>query len=160
VKPAGSVRLLIVNCELTEANAFVSQHHRHHRPVIGHRFSLAVVDPTGTVHGVAIIGRPTSRMLDNGWTLEVTRTATDGFPNACSALYSAARRACFALGYRRLITFTLASESGVSLRASGWRVVAESRGGTWSRSARPRVDKHPLQPKLRWEAPAAAKEEP
>lgn len=146
--------LAIEPCDLAEANAFVSQHHRHHRPVPGHKFSLAVADTTGTVRGVAIVGRPVARYLDDGRTLEVVRVATDGCANACSALYGAARRAAFALGYRKLGTYILASEPGVSLRAAGWRLVGEVTGRSWDTPSRPRVDRQPLQDKLRYEAVA------
>ena len=141
----------IVPCSLIDANAFVRQHHRHHQPVPGHKFSLAVVDGDGTLHGVAIVGRPVARMLDDGLTLEVNRVATDGTPNACSALYGACRRAAFALGYQKLVTYTLPSESGSSLRGAGYRLMGEAGGGSWSRPSRERDDDHPLQPKLRWE---------
>ena len=136
---------------LAEANEFVAQHHRHHKPVPGAKFCIAVSEGD-TVHGVAIVGRPVARMLDNGWTLEVNRVATDGARNACSMLYGAAWRAAKALGYRRLITYTLPEEGGASLRASGWRLIGERGGGSWSRGIRPRVDMHPLQAKLLWEA--------
>ena len=81
--------LIITPISLDEANAFVSVHHRHHRPVPGAKFCLAVSE-CDTVHGVAIIGRPVARKLDNGWTLEVNRVCTDGARNACSMLYGAA----------------------------------------------------------------------
>lgn len=142
--------LQVVPVELAEANAFVKQWHRHHQPVPGHKFSLAVTDGD-RICGVAIVGRPVSRRLDDGWTLEVNRTATDGTRNANSCLYGACRRATFALGYRKLITYTLPSESGASLRGAGWRCLGEAGGGSWSRAARPRVDLHPTQRKLRWE---------
>jgi hypothetical protein len=145
-------KLTIVPASLEEANAFVRLHHRHHRPVVGHKFSVAIADEAGKVRGVAIIGRPTARRLDDGMTLEVTRVATDGCPNACSALYGAARRAAFALGFTRVLTFTLDTEPGTSLKAAGWRVVASTPGRSWSVPSRPRVDKHPLQARLRWEA--------
>ena len=145
-------RLTVVPLPLSEANEFVRQHHRHHRPVVGHKFSLGVADESGSVRGVAIVGRPVGRFLDDGWTLEVNRVATDGCPNACSALYGAAWRAAKALGYRRLITYTLNTEPGTSLRAAGWKVIGERGGGSWSRDGRPRVDLHPLQGKLLWEA--------
>jgi hypothetical protein len=141
----------IVPIPLDEANAYVEQHHRHHKPVVGAKFCMACADGE-SVHGVAIVGRPVARGLDDGWTLEVTRVATDGTRNACSMLYGAAWRAAKALGYRKLITYTLASEPGTSLRAAGWSVVGEVRGRSWSCASRPRVDKHPLQDKLRWEA--------
>lgn len=146
-----TARLWVVPCDLADANAFVRQHHRHHQPVPGHKFSLAIADEE-RIRGVAIIGRPVARHLDDGMTLEVTRVATDGAPNACSALYGAARRAAFALGFLRIGTYTLASEPGTSLRAAGWRLVGEVRGRSWDCASRPRVDRHPTQDKLRWEA--------
>jgi len=146
-------KLEIIPCELADANEFVHRTHRHHGKVAGHKFSVAVVDESGQIRGVAIVGRPVARRLDDGWTLEVNRVATDGCPNACSALYGAARRACFALGYKKLITYTLPSEGGGSLRAAGWRLIGEAGGGSWNCKTRPRVDKAPTQVKLRWEVP-------
>lgn len=143
------VTLAVVPVSLDEANAFVREHHRHHKPVPGAKFCVAVADSDAVV-GVAIVGRPISRMLDDGWTLEVNRTCTDGTKNANSMLYGACRRAAFALGYRKLITYTLPSESGVSLRAAGWTCLGEAGGGNWSRKSRPRVDTHPTQTKLKW----------
>ncbi len=136
---------------LKEANAFVAQLHRHHKPVPGHKFSIAVTDGD-RVRGVAIIGRPVARHADDGATLEVNRVCTDGAKNACSMLYGAAWRATKAMGFQRLITYTLPEEGGASLRAAGWRLIGETGGGRWSRNNRPRVDTHPLQQKLRWEA--------
>jgi hypothetical protein len=144
-------RLTIIPVELAEANAFVREFHRHHQPVPGHKFSLGVMDENRVIRGVAIIGRPVSRHMDDGLTLEVNRVATDGAPNACSALYGAARRATFALGYRKLITYTLASEPGSSLRGAGWRLIGEAGGGNWNKPGRPRVDTEHQQKKLRWE---------
>lgn len=143
--------LKITPIDLAEANAFIRLHHRHHKPVPGHKFSIAV-SKDGTVRGVIIIGRPVARSLDNGWTLEVNRCCTDGTRNACSMLYSAAWRAAKAMGYVKLVTYTLPQEGGASLRAAGWRVIGERGGGSWSRPSRPRVDTHPLQRKLLWEA--------
>ena len=147
-------KLTIIPCELDDANAFVCLHHRHHAPCVGHKFSLAVIDAENTIRGVAIIGRPVSRALDNGLRLEVNRVATDGCPNACSALYGAARRACFALGYKALITYVLDSEPGTSLKAAGWKCIGVAGGGSWHRPTigRPRVDKATTQLKMRWEA--------
>jgi len=144
--------LHIVPIDFAEACAFVAQHHRHHRPPQGHKFSLAVAVGEQVV-GVAMIGRPVARGNQDGWTLEVTRLCTNGTPNACSKLYSAARRATRALGFRRLITYILASEPGTSLRAANWRLIGETTGGSWHCQSRPRVDKHPLQPKLLFQAP-------
>jgi hypothetical protein len=131
--------LSIVPITLEEANAFVRVHHRHHRPVIGHKFSIAVAEGE-TVRGVAIIGRPVARGSDDGWTLEVNRCCTDGAKNACSMLYGAAWRAAAALGYRRLITYTMPQEGGASLRAVGWRLLGQRGGGNWNTPARPRID--------------------
>jgi hypothetical protein len=144
----------VVPLELGEANAFVSQHHRHHGEVVGHKFSIGA-EQNGKIIGVAIIGRPVSRMRDDGLTLEVSRLCTDGTRNACSFLYGAAARAAFALGFKRLGTYILASENGASLKASGWRLVGEAGGGSWSRQERPRVDKSPTQRKLLFEVEAA-----
>lgn len=141
----------IVPLPLDEANAFVAQYHRHHGRVVGHKFSIGVA-LDGEIRGVAIVSRPVSRRLDDGLTLEITRVATDGAKDACSALYGACRRATFALGYKKLVTYTLASEGGASLKAAGYRLMGEAGGGSWSRNGRPRVDKHPTQTKLRWEA--------
>lgn len=144
-------QLVIVPLSLSEANAAVALWHRHHKPVRGHKFSLGC-EQGAELRGAAIVGRPVARHLDDGWTLEVTRVATDGTLNVCSALYGAARRATFALGYRRLVTYTLPSESGASLRAAGYRCIGAAGGGSWSRPSRPRLDKAPTEPKLRWEA--------
>ena len=140
---------------LDEANAFVAKFHRHHKPVPGAKFCVGVFNvKTTEICGVCIVGRPIARMLDDGWTLEVNRTCTDGTPNANSFLYGAARRAAWALGYKRLITYTLAEEGGASLRAAGFRNIGEAGGGPWSRGSRPRIDTHPQQKKIKWEAVA------
>lgn len=140
---------------------FVAEHHRHNPPPQGHKFSIAVVDDgqvndygVSMIVGVIIVGRPVARHLDDGHTLEVTRSCTDGTPNVNSKLYGAAWRATKALGYRRLITYTQADEPGVSLRASGWRVVAErpARKG-WDVPSRPRDDRaYTATPRTLWEA--------
>lgn len=144
-------RLAVVPCTLRAARAYVAQHHRHHKPPQGGLFALAAAEGERVV-GVAIVGNPVARHLDDGWTAEVTRLCTDGAHNACSLLYAAAWRAARALGYRKLITYTLPEEGGASLRAAGWRVVGQTQGGAWDRPSRPRVDEHPTQAKLRWEA--------
>lgn len=145
-------RLTVVPITFREASEFVKEHHRHHRPPQGHKFSIAVSDEQGDIRGVAMVGRPVARMSDDGVTAEVIRVATDGCPNACSALYGAAWRAARGMGYRRLITYTLPEESGSSLRGAGWRLIGEAGGGSWNRKDRPREDKHPTQMKLKWEA--------
>lgn len=117
------------------------------------KFCVALADDSGETHGVAIVGRPVARGLDDGWTLEVTRTCTDGTKNANSMLYGAAWRAARALGYRRLVTYTLVEESGTSLRAAGWKTVHETRGRPWDdwRHVK-RSNDWPLGAKLLWEA--------
>lgn len=142
--------LYAVPVSFEDACAFVAQHHRHHQPPQGQKFSIGVAQHDKVV-GVVIVGRPISRMMQDGWTLEVTRLATDGTRNACSFLYAAAWRATRAMGYRKLTTCILDTEPGTTLKAAGWRLVGKAGGGSWSVPSRPRVDKHPLQGKLRWE---------
>lgn len=144
--------LTIVPLSLREANALVARWHRHHKPARGHKFSIGAAKD-GEIVGAVIVSRPTARLSDDGLTLEVTRLVTDGTKNACSILYAAAWRATREMGFKRLITYTLPQEGGASLRASGWRLIGEAGGGSWSRRSRPRVDQHPLQTKLRWETP-------
>lgn len=143
--------LALTPVTLREAHAFVAEWHRHHKPSRGGIFALAVSDGP-QVRGVAVIGRPVARMLADDWTAEVTRVCTDGARNACSMLYAASWRACKAMGYRRLVTYTLPSEGGASLRAAGWRLVGEAGGGNWNCTSRPRVDSEHQQIKFRWEA--------
>jgi hypothetical protein len=148
VTTTGAIRLVPV--ALREAQAFVEKHHRHHRPPVGHKFSVGVASGDEIV-GVAMVGRPVARHLDDGWTLEVNRTCTDGFKNANSMLYGACARAAFALGYRRLITYTQGGESGASLRAAGWRIVAERKPRKgWDTPSRPRVNTNENQERLLW----------
>lgn len=147
-------RLHLVPLDLASANSFVAAVHRHHKPVVGHKFSLGAILDDAMV-GVCIVGRPVARMRDDGWTLEVTRLCTDGTKNACSFLYGAAARASFALGYRRIGTYILASEPGTSLEAAGWRLIGEVKGRSWSAPSRPRVDRHPTVDKLLFERSAA-----
>lgn len=144
--------LALVPITIREAVAFVNAHHRHHQARSRLLYFAVGVEDAGEVVGVAIVGRPVARALCDGYTAEVVRLCTLGTRNACSMLYSAAWRAARALGYRRLGTYILASENGASLRASGWRLIGEAGGGTWDRKDRPRVDLHPTQGKLRWEA--------
>lgn len=147
------VKLETAPIAFADAAAFVREHHRHHTPPVGHKFSIAAVDGENVV-GVVIVGRPVSRRRDDGRTLEVTRLCTIGSRNACSFLYGAAARAAFALGYSRIGTYTLKSEPGTSLKAAGWKLIAETPGKSWSVPTRPRTDKHPIEPKLLWEQAA------
>ena len=106
---------------LRAENAFVAEHHRHHGPTRGHKFSISVTDDQGQIRGVAIAGRPVARHLDDGAHLEVLRVCTDGTPNACSMLYAAIRRAGKAMGYppEQIITYTLSKRK--------WRVAPRCR---------------------------------
>lgn len=151
-KPAD--QLVIVPMTFAVACGFVTMWHRHHPPSVGHKFSLGVATPDGVLRGVATVGRPVAIHFNNGQTLEVNRTATDGTPNACSALYAAAWRASKALGYTRLITYTQEGESGASLRGAGWRVVAQRPANAgWDRPSRPREMKGTEGiPRTLWEA--------
>ncbi len=147
-------RLHIVPVAFADASEFVRAHHRHHQPPAGHKFSIGVATDDGVLRGVAMVGRPVARHFDDGLTLEVNRTATDGTPNANSALYGAAWRAARALGFQRLVTYTQLGESGASLRGAGWRVVAERRKRQgWDRPSRPRVPRGTEAiPRTLWEA--------
>jgi hypothetical protein len=167
--------LRIVPVTFETACQFVAMWHRHHQPPAGCKFCQGVADEAGVLRGVVITGRPVSRMFDDGLTLEVTRAATDGTRNANSKLYAAAWQAAKALGFRRLVTYTYVqiegpvcagvcrhescrlirrSESGASLRASGWAVIAErpARPG-WNMPSRPRDDsRYDAIPRTLWEA--------
>src|SRR2546426_7571069 len=139
--------------ELRTANEFILALHRHHKKIQGHRFSVGCEDETGKLVGVVTVGRPSARMLQDGVTVEVTRLCTDGTPNACSFLYSKAARIAQELGYKRIITYILAEESGHSLKATGWtKDDVDSKGGCWDRPNLGRIGnrEYPQSPKQRW----------
>jgi hypothetical protein len=156
VTPQASV--LVVPTTLPKANGYVKRLHRHHAPIpggFGWYCVAAVVD--GTVRGVAIAGRPTNRNNDDGQTVEVLRVAADGTPNVPSALLGACARAAKAIGAARVITYTLDSESGSSLRGAGWRREADGITSWWTHPGRdgngrvPAVDRpHMQEGKVRW----------
>lgn len=131
-----------------QAHAYIRENHRHHGAPIGELWRHAVHDEAGRLVGVATVGRPVARALDDGLTCEVTRLCTDGARNACSMLYAAARRAAEAKGFRRGLTYILASESGASLRAAGWAELWTVSGRSWDTPSRPRTDKHPTVDKI------------
>ena len=133
-----------------EACTYVEEHHRHHKKPQGWKFGVSLKED-GAIVGVAFVGRPVARKLNDGLTLEVTRLCTNGTKNACSMLYGACTRAAKALGYKRMITYTLPEEGGSSLRASGWTKTGQTPGKSWSVPSRQRDDKHPLGVKDRWE---------
>lgn len=135
----GGDDLKAVPIELKEANEFVLRLHRHHSPIYRDKFRVGCIDDSGQLCGIAQCGRPVSRMLDDGKTLEVVRLCTDGTENACSFLYSRCARIAKELGYEHIITYILETESGASLKASGWKLEADKAGGgSWSRPSRPR----------------------
>lgn len=142
----------VMHLKQREANAFVAKHHRHHRPPQGDLFRIGAVNDAGELVGVVIVGRPVSRHIQRSepHTAEITRLCSDGTKNACSFLYGAAWKAARALGWRKLITYTLPEEGGASLRGAGYRCVGVRGGGTWDRPNRARTDKHPTQQKLLW----------
>ena len=142
--------LSLIPVSLKDANAFVKNHHRHHTPTTGHKFSIGC-ECDGQLVGVVIAGRPVSRYLDDGRTLEVNRLCTTGERNACSILYAAAARAAKAMGYRKIITYTLDTEPGTSLRAAGWVCMGRAGGKRWTGKRCPAVDLCPPQMKLRYE---------
>lgn len=128
-----------VPVSLKMANEFVEALHRHHRKTSGHKFSIGC-EVNDKLVGVCIVGRPLSRYLDDGWTLEVLRLCTDGTKNACSFLYYRAARIAREMGYTKIITYILQEEDGTSLKASGWECETDNAGGgEWNCPARPRV---------------------
>nr|WP_325297132.1 XF1762 family protein [uncultured Dysosmobacter sp.] len=153
---------------LRDANSFVAQHHRHNQPTNGHKWSIACYDGD-RLCGVAIAGQPIARKLDDGLTIEIRRVCTDGTYNACSILYGACARVARDMGYKRVITYTLASEGGSSLRASGFVNCGETGGTSWDTPSRPREveqitlfgveRKYPAEKKVRWEKKYKRKEE-
>lgn len=142
-----SNNLSIVPVFQKEAFEFVSKFHRHHKKPVGSIFQIGISDGTDLI-GVVIVGRPLSRNLQDGFTVEVTRLCVkDGYKNACSMLYGSAWRVAKNMGYKKMITYILKTESGGSLKASGWVLVGEKGGGSWNRLNRMRLDKHPTQKK-------------
>lgn len=126
--------LRIVPLTFRQACAFITQHHRHHKPPRGMKFAIGVEN--GHLCGVATAGRPVARAFDDGLTLEVNRTCTDGTPHANSMLYGAVWRAAKAMGYQRCITYTQEGECGASLRAVGWvRAKERPPRGSWAESS-------------------------
>ncbi len=143
------MRIEATPIELKNANAFVSTLHRHHDPVHRDKFRVGA-SINGKLVGVVQVARPVARMLDDGQTLEVVRLCTDGSENVCSFLYSRAARIAKEMGYSKIITYILSSESGASLRAAGWSKEAKTSGGAWTRPSRPRTTTAPTVPKKRY----------
>jgi hypothetical protein len=146
-----SATLFVRPTTLRQANTIIEKWHRHHKPVRGMRFAIKLVDESGEIHGVAICGRPKARMTDQENMLEVDRLCTNGSDNACSQLYGACARIAKEMGFDSIQTFILASEPGISLRASGWDQVATSSGGQWTRPSRPRQQTLIPEEKQKWQ---------
>jgi len=133
-----------------ECDTYISSFHRHHKPLRLDLFRIGAVDESGDLVGVVQVMRPAARLLCDGQTIEVARLCTNGDRNVCSFLYSRAARIAREYGFKKIITYILESESGISLKAAGWKFDYVSQGGTWSRPNRERVDKAPICPKQRW----------
>ena len=134
---------------LSEANVFVEEIHRHHDPVHRDKFRIGA-SLNGELVGVVQVGRPVSRMLDDGKTVEVVRLCTDGTKNVCSFLYSKAARIAKEMGYEKIITYILCEEEGTSLKACGWTEEATTSGGHWNRPSRERSTTAPTVPQKRY----------
>jgi hypothetical protein len=150
--------MMVAPMSIREANAFVSLHHRHNRPV-GSGVVAFGCSQDGTMVGVCILGRPVARALCDGRTIEIRRacTAPTAPKGACSWIYSRARRIASALGYSKVITYTLEAEGGASLRGVGWTPVLASKPHQWQRSepGKQRIAQDVCgQQKIRWEAVA------
>lgn len=136
--------------ELKAANAYVAENHRHLDPVHRDKWRLAAVDDSGKIIGVVQAARPTARYLDNGMTIDIVRCCTDGTRNACTFLLGRAERIAKAMGYSKMISYILESETGVSYKAAGWHKEADTIGHDWSCPSRPRKTTAPTCNKQRW----------
>lgn len=154
------MKLIAVPLTLKQANAFIAKKHRHHFPVVRDKFRVGC-EADGKLVGVANVGNPVARCLCDGYTLEVTRLCTDGTKDVCSFLYSRCARIAKEMGYRKIITYILDTEDGISLKASGWHLEADNVGGdSWNTPSRPReievrtlfgtTEKYPISKKQRW----------
>lgn len=139
----------IVPISLKQANEYVTAYHRHHKAVRGCKFCIALCDEKKNILGVAICGRPVSRYLDDGSTLEINRLCTNGYKNACSRLYGACSRIAREMGYKRIITYILESENGASLKASNFKCEGVAGGKIWT-GERCRDNGVPREMKQRW----------
>jgi hypothetical protein len=141
--------LKAVPLELAQANAFVERLHRHHPPVHRDKFRIGC-EFDGHLVGVVQLARPVSRYLDDGKTIEVVRLCTDGTPNVSSFLYGRAARIAREMGYKRIVTYILDSETGTSLKAAGWNFDGLTGAKSWNCPSRPRSTKAPTCQKQRW----------
>ncbi len=137
---------------LKSANEFVLSHHRHNKPVAGHKFSIGLTDSIGNIVGVGIASRPVARMADDGKTIEIVRVCVkEGYKNACSQIYARLIKISRLLGYQKVITYTLAKESGATMRALGAKQAGILKGREWSRAKRPRISQTVYaEEKIKW----------
>ena len=142
--------LKIKPINISEAKNYVKIHHRHNIPPTGGKFAISCFE-NERMCGVAICGRPVSRFLDNGETLEIYRNCTDGTKNACSKLYGACVRIAKNMGYKKVITYTLESESGTSLKASNLRLIGKAGGKEWTGKRKREYYVSPKELKNKWE---------
>jgi hypothetical protein len=145
----------IVPLKLREANDFVEQWHRHSARTSndGGKFAIGL-DHEGSLVGVAIVGRPIARLLQVEGAAELLRlcTSPDAPKGSGSKLYARAKRIWQLMGGTKLLTYTLARESGSSMLGAGLggkSMTAEI--GQWSVPSRPRRHRDIAdEPKLRW----------
>ena len=142
-------KLHVAPITLKDANTYVDMFHRHHKATVGCKFAICVRDENDCLHGVAICGRPVSRYFDDGYTLEINRVCTDMTRNACSMLYGACCRIAANMGYHDVVTYTLQSENGASLKASNFVCEGEAGGKHWT-GTRNKGQKIPHEMKVRW----------
>lgn len=143
-------KMTIIPINLKTANDYVTEHHRHHKAVRGCKFCIGLKTDDDKLCGVAICGRPVSRHLDDGLTLEINRLCTDGTYNACSKLYSACVKSARAMGYKMVITYILQSENGASLKASNFRCAGVAGGKIWTGKRSGRDNGVPQELKLKY----------
>ena len=141
--------LRIKPIHLKDAKEFVKQYHRHNIPPVGGKFAVSCVDGE-KMCGVAVCGRPVSRYMDDGETLEIYRNCTDGTKNACSKLYGACVSVAKAMGYKRVVTYTLESETGSSLKASNFTCEGLAGGTEWTGKRKRGYFVAPKERKIRW----------
>jgi len=145
------MKLRLFPATLKQANEMIEQLHRHHKRVVGHRFSIGCEDELNIIHGIAVVGRPVAREVNQYRVAEVTRLVSDGTRHVCSKLYSACARAALAMGFDWIQTSILEDEVGISLIAAGWHFDHMIKGRDWncpSRSGR-RTDQ-PMCDKQLW----------
>lgn len=158
MKNANDENIVLVPITLRQAKKFVDDHHRHNVAPQGHKFSIGCArgKERDELVGVVIVGRPIARANDDKMTAEILRVCVlDGVRNANSKLYGAAIRACKAMGYKRVLTYTLPTESGSSLKAVGMREIGRTRpcANGWDRPNRKRkkAKRYPEGEKIKWE---------